>query len=124
MYALLVRGHIRGGMSIMPWDTQFTPNATGSTIVIHIPRGLRSKEKLLGIFSERLRFPRYFGWNWDAFEECLRDLSWLPDVHEIAVVHASWPFSEGENRATYVSILEQWQATSPVRVRLILRDSD
>ena len=33
-----------------------------------------NKAALLSAFSTALRFPAYFGGNWDAFEECLHDL--------------------------------------------------
>ena len=31
-------------------------------------------------------FPEYFGRNWAAFEECIKDLSWLPAVSYLTVV--------------------------------------
>ena len=42
-------------------------------------RGLLCRT-LDGFFQEAsaaLRFPDYFGWNWDAFDECMTDLDWL-----------------------------------------------
>ena len=101
------------------------PEASGgrqpTEIVVRIPRGIRSKQKLLGILAEKLRFPRYFGYNWDALEECLRDLSWLPAHQAITIVHEDLPFGAGgENRATYVDIVTKAAAAQGGRLRVIL----
>ncbi len=74
-------------------------------LVVWVPRGVRSKEKLFGVLSRALRFPRYFGWNWDALEECLCDLSWLPAETQIVIAHECLPFGDGENRRIYFEIL-------------------
>jgi len=62
-------------------------------LVVHIPAAARGKQKVLGVLAKGLRFPSYFGWNWDALDECLRDLSWLGDIRKIAIVHDGLPFS-------------------------------
>jgi RNAse (barnase) inhibitor barstar len=31
----------------------------------------------------RLQFPNYFGHNWDAFNDCINDLEWLPTEHYV-----------------------------------------
>ena len=38
---------------------------------------IADKASFLRACADALAFPAYFGHNWDAFEECLTDLSWL-----------------------------------------------
>jgi hypothetical protein len=50
----------------------------GSWAVVIRGAECRTEHDLFAEFSAALQFPRYFGWNWAAFEECVADLSWLP----------------------------------------------
>jgi predicted GTPase len=58
---------------------------------VHIIRGGKSKT-VSSFFDEAaaaLQFPFYFGENWDAFNDCLQDLSWLKaDGYVIAISDA------------------------------------
>jgi len=92
-------------------------------LLVRVPRGIRSKEKLLAILAQGLRFPRYFGWNWDALEELLNDLSWLPAGRQIVIEHVDLPFGAGgANRAIYLDILQKAAASQPDRLRIALPD--
>ena len=89
-----------------------------NTFVANIPASVRSKQKLLRILADHLQFPSYFGNNWDALEECLRDLSWLP-TGDIEIHHRDIPLPPGsQDRRIYLQILEAasaFWATSNVR---------
>lgn len=40
-------------------------------------------------FWELLKFPDYFGWNWHAFYDCLRDLQWLSSDYHILIIESA-----------------------------------
>ena len=41
---------------------------------------MADRAALFDAFATACDFPEWFGRNWDAFADCLRDLSWLPPV--------------------------------------------
>lgn len=49
-------------------------------------RGIDSKQRLLSAVARALRFPEYFGNNWDAAADCLRDFWWLESSGYVLVV--------------------------------------
>lgn len=56
--------------------------------VIRIIRGqhCHTTPALFQEFAAALQFPDYFGHNWDALDECLSDLEWLPARGYILVI--------------------------------------
>ncbi|UOO76154.1 barstar family protein [Neisseria sp. Dent CA1/247] len=51
-----------------------------NTLVVDINLGsLRTSNSFLKIMNEKLYFPNYFGFNYNALDECMQDLSWLPE---------------------------------------------
>ncbi|MCX5722734.1 MAG: barstar family protein [Nitrospirae bacterium] len=72
-----------------PWSSLLIVKAgQRAESLIHVPDGYKLKiikgakcqttAGLLTEFARALDFPDYFGHNWDALEECLADLEWLP----------------------------------------------
>lgn len=47
---------------------------------------LSTKEEVLASIAEAMCFPDYFEGNWDALEECLRDMEWSPASGYVLIV--------------------------------------
>ncbi|MFI1398065.1 barstar family protein [Streptomyces sp. NPDC020681] len=63
---------------------------TGRTYVARLDgREMRDTDAAFQQFYDGLRLPDYFGWNWDALSDCLRDLQWLPADHYVLIVEAA-----------------------------------
>lgn len=111
-----------------PWIVTLAPPAWGviraglqeleGVRVVEVSgRQARTKEAFFADASRALRFPSYFGENWDAFEECLRDLDWLPArAYVMAVTDADRLLEEdAEERRTFVAIVESAAADWALR---------
>lgn len=59
---------------------EFAQPDGGWRTVVRIIQGrhCETRQALFQEWSAALQFPYYFGHNWDAFDECITDLEWLP----------------------------------------------
>ncbi|WP_405435232.1 barstar family protein [Streptomyces avidinii] len=61
-------------------------------------------------FSEVLKFPEHFGWNWNAFYDCVRDLNWLSADNRILIIESAERIlsQDGDSRKKFFGCL--WRA--------------
>jgi len=102
-----------------PWSALLVvPRGTSASGVVKTPHGYalrtiqgkkcRTPSGLFNEFARALAFPDYFGHNWDALEECLADLEWLPAKGYILLItdtQAVLPEAE-EDYDTLLEILD------------------
>lgn len=89
---------------------RFTDNAldcidNSDCLVIRIQKQFESKTNLFRFYAEKLKFPSYFDYNWDAFNDCIADLSWLPSI-KIYIHHDCLPDLPVNDLRIYMSILD------------------
>jgi len=77
--------------------------SSNTAFVVHLS-GISSKEELFKQFSNRIEMPDYFGHNWDALSDCLRDFHWI-DKQQIILVHDDYPKLNENELLTYLQIL-------------------
>jgi RNAse (barnase) inhibitor barstar len=77
-------------------DSEFIVHLTADTI--------GGKSFLLYQLSLSLHFPEYFGHNWDALQDCLRDFHWIVEKG-ITLVHDELPMLEESTMRTYIDVL-------------------
>jgi len=88
----------------------------------------RTQTSLFDEFAAAWQFPHYFGENWDAFEECLADLDWLPASAYLLLVSNAAQVLEKESdpqRTVFWQVLERtirsWSQTRrpPVAIHVV-----
>ena len=77
-----------------------------------------TKTELLRVVAECMKFPDYFGYNWDALDECLRDMEWCPSRGYILALRdatSGWktaPRLMGELADCWAFAAKEWVASS------------
>lgn len=83
-----------------------SPDCKHEDFVLKVPAEIRSKTDLLAVLASAGRFPDYFGGNWDALEDCLRDLSWISN-RKVVIVHSDLPLWETPAECSiYLEVLQ------------------
>jgi Barstar (barnase inhibitor) len=79
-------------------------------------RQIEDKAAFLAASAQAMRFPSYFGHNWDALDECLTDLSWAPAsgyvllYDDAARFEAAHPTEWATARAILADAVAHWRA--------------
>src|SRR5438046_149901 len=77
-------------------------------------RTVETQEQLFVEIAGAMQFPDYFGHNWNALDECLRDMEWLPArgyvlyFHGAANVWGSAPYIAGGLVKCWLAAGEEW----------------
>lgn len=74
------------------------------SLVVKI-RDIDSKDALLNTYNKQLRFPNYFGFNWDALYDSLCGLDeWIKEK-KITIIHKELPPLEEKDLIIYITLL-------------------
>jgi hypothetical protein len=79
------------------------PGGDSESLVVVVPR-VRTKTDLIAVVRDGLAVPFWFGHNWDALHEGLRDLSWV-QVPNVILFHVAIPELPIAELKTYLEIL-------------------
>lgn len=105
-----------------PFELTDTPSLSVEDFVVRIPSGITSKVALLRVLYEEARLPGYFGFNWDALSDCLRDLHWVQS-HDVVLLHADVPALPPGVLRTYLEVLAEcvtsWRAGGNHSLRVV-----
>ena len=66
--------------------------------------GATGRDALMVRIAQALRFPQWFGGNWDALEDCLSDLSWSNAGGHVLLIEGAAELS-GDERGIFIDIL-------------------
>jgi RNAse (barnase) inhibitor barstar len=82
-----------------------------SRVVCRVIRGRqsRSTQRFFDEISAAFQFPYYFGENWNAFDECLCDLEWLPARAYLVLVSNAVHLLEAEPPADFRALIETFE---------------
>lgn len=71
---------------------------------VRIDPGIGLSDELLKALYYQLWFPGYFGFNWDALYDCLRDLEWIKN-YKVVLVHEVLPAIPERDLRIYLEVL-------------------
>lgn len=94
--------------------------------------GVRDKREFFARCADEFVLPSYFGHNWDALQDSLRDLSWAPANCGYLVLYDHWrELADADPEAhrtlldVFAAAVEHWRdTTTPLSVLILVTEED
>ena len=102
-------------------------NNTGGMFLARLASNIFTQEQLLDSLSQCLKFPSYFGFNWNALFDCVKDFHWIVEP-VIVLVHENLPQLSECDSKIYLEILadaiDHWKSVNDHEFKVIFSKSD
>ena len=107
----LLKDKDKAGVCLAGPDTRLIADAAqaANLVLWKVDIGrVHDKQDFIGLVAKALAFPDWFGDNWDAFEDCLSDLSWHPAPGYVLLLQHGKHFGAGHKQefVTAVEVLD------------------
>jgi RNAse (barnase) inhibitor barstar len=78
--------------------------AADDALVARVVDVAQAPKQLFELFYRLFSLPGYFGFNWNALFDCLRDFDWV-DQGKVVIVHDTFPALSQSEMKTYLEVL-------------------
>lgn len=101
--------------------------AESGALVVRVAGNIQTPTQLFELFYQSLTLPGYFGFNWNALFDCLRDLHWV-NQRKVIIVHDDLPSLPPSEMKIYLEVLRDsildWKPAEPHCLEAIFDESD
>jgi RNAse (barnase) inhibitor barstar len=101
--------------------------SASDAFVARIENPLYTAQQLFELLYQLLALPGYFGFNWNALFDCLRDFHWI-DQKTIVIVHDQLPEIPSLDLRTYFEILRDaiidWKPGDQHSLQVVFDEKD
>jgi RNAse (barnase) inhibitor barstar len=104
------------------------PRSFGRDAYVARIKAVSSESELFQELADQLALPGYFGFNWNALDECVRDFHWIPQRLIVMVHDRLAPELPEADLQTYLEVLQDavrdWKAGEDHELRVAFDLSD
>jgi RNAse (barnase) inhibitor barstar len=96
-------------------------------LVARVAGDIRTSQQLFDLLYRLLTLPGYFGFNWNALFDCLRDFHWVNE-RNVVIVHDDWPSLAASEMKIYLEVLRDavadWKPGEAHTLQVVFDEKD
>lgn len=114
-------------MTLFKFSKSLPSYDSAKVFYVRVDPEISTAEELVRSFYYLLWLPGYFGFNWEALYDCLRDLSWIK-LEKVVIVHEGLPNLSREDLGVYLEVLHDsvadWAHDESHELEVFFKEAD